>query len=63
MAADVELLGNLGLGVLAGAQQRTPFLEIRLSECFGPAAYMAAPPCRGETGMNPLPQDVALELR
>jgi hypothetical protein len=35
MAADLQLLGNLDLGVIAGAQEGARFLQVRLGERLG----------------------------
>src|ERR1019366_1228597 len=45
MAADLKLLGDLDLGVLAGTQQRTRLLEIRFTKCFGSPTHTSPPAC------------------
>jgi len=63
MAADPKLLGNLDLGVIAGAQEGVRFLQIRLGERPGPTADTSAPARGLEAGVNMLAQDIALEFR
>ncbi len=62
MAADLQLLGNLDLGAIAGAQEGARFLQVRLGERLGPAADTSAPSCGLEAGVNTLAQDIALDL-
>jgi len=62
MAADMKLLGNLDLGVIAGPKRARALFKIGLPKCLGPAAETSAPARGLEAGVNTLAQDIALDL-
>jgi hypothetical protein len=57
MAADLKFLGDLHLGVFAGAQQSAGFFQIIILQSFGPAPDTAAPPRGLEPRIDALTQD------
>jgi hypothetical protein len=57
VAADLKFLGDLDLGVFAGAQQGAGFFQIIILQSFGPAPDTAAPPRGLGPGIDALTQD------
>lgn len=63
LAADLKLLGDLDLGVIAGTQQRPRLFQIAFLQRLGSPADSSPPVSGLETGVDPLAQYVALKSR
>ena len=63
MAADFKFLGDLHLGVIAGAQKGAGLFQIVIIQRFGSAADTAASPGSLQPSIDALAQDIALEFR
>jgi hypothetical protein len=63
VAAYLKVFGNLDFRVVARTKQCMGLLQIRLAERLGPLAHTSPAARSFETGIDPLPQYVALKLR
>jgi hypothetical protein len=63
MPADLKLLGDLDLGVIAGTQQRPRLFQTAFLQRLGSAADSSPRASGLETGVDPLAQYVALKFR